>query len=447
MRLLEKILKAEIKKRLRPEEIGIEIIGRHLKGSGICLTKAQEANLKERLRRSGWEELTLTLEDHQVPPDFYRKEDGQDGPITFHVNDANHILDDVVSQFEAQLEKVIPQIVCKAARTLHRGLRRHARENLSLRRKDRDAFRSRLARRWRKPLDLLEMIIAIAAEAGADFNQEWRPAAVRRQAYAFEALARLHARACQIASEVLALLEGGYADGAHARWRSLHEVAVVGLFISQRGDDVAERYLLHDAVESYKAATQYQRYAPSLGYEQLTEEELRVVRRKRDAVITRFGETYGEDYGWAAAAMNLKRVSIADIERAAGLDYLRPFYRMASHNIHANAKGVFAKLGLCANGPDHLLAGPSNFGLADPGHGAAISLLQITVAFLTHRASVDNLVIGQVLSMLVDECGKAFLEVQIAIEKEASIQGRRGSQLRSTNHQRHRKCKPRGNKG
>jgi hypothetical protein len=35
-----------------------------------------------------------------------------------------------------------------------------------------------------------------------------------------------------------------------------------------------------------------------------------------------------------------------DIERAAGIDHLRAHYRMASHNVHANPKGVFFKLGM-----------------------------------------------------------------------------------------------------
>ncbi len=75
--------------------------------------------------------------------------------------------------------------------------------------------------------------------------------------FVFDVVIRLHARACQIASEVLKLLKSGFADGAHARWRSLHEVAVVALFIHKHGNDVAEKYLLHDVVESYRAATQY----------------------------------------------------------------------------------------------------------------------------------------------------------------------------------------------
>jgi len=417
MKVFQRMLETNVKKLLHPEAIGAEIIEEHLKRLGISLTKVQKADLRDQLRRSEWEGLALDIEDDQVPVDLHKKEDGS---ITFHITDATNILENIVSQFEAQIERAIPKIATNVAGVLHRQLHRQANKALAIRRKHRDGFQRRLARRWRKPLDLLEMIITIAAEAGADFNNEWHRKAARKQDFRFEALIGLHARACQIAWEVLALLGSGFADGAHARWRSLHEIAVVALFISQHDNDLAERYLLHDAIESYKAAIQYQKHAPSLGYDLLAEEELNVLRHTRDVLVDRFGDAYDQDYGWAVVALQAKRATIADIEKAAGLEHFRPFYRMASRNVHANAEGIYAKLGLCRNGPDYLLAGASNFGLADPGHGTAIAILQITTALLCSKVSLDNLVIGHVLAMLTDECGQTFLEVQMAMEEEVS---------------------------
>jgi len=64
---------------------------------------------------------------------------------------------------------------------------------------------------------------------------------------------------------------------------------------------------------------------------------------------------------------------------------------MASHNVHANPKGVFFKLGMLAES-QVLLAGPSNAGLADPGHGAALSLSRVTAALvgLQQPPTLDN---------------------------------------------------------
>ena len=75
---------------------------------------------------------------------------------------------------------------------------------------------------------------------------------------------------------------------------------------------------------------------------------------------------------------------------------------MASHNVHANPKGVFFKLGMLAES-QVLLAGPSNAGLADPGHGAALSLSRVTAALvgLQQPPTLDNLDNNVALLMMV----------------------------------------------
>jgi hypothetical protein len=54
-------------------------------------------------------------------------------------------------------------------------------------------------------------------------------------------------------------LLAGYASGAHARWRTLHEIAVVALFIAQEDNSTAERYVHHRFVKSYEDAVEYLR--------------------------------------------------------------------------------------------------------------------------------------------------------------------------------------------
>ncbi len=142
-------------------------------------------------------------------------------------------------------------------------------------RRYRAGFESRLCSVWGHALDLLEAQVAIALEAGESFNTRYRPESAANQDHIFEVLVRLHARGCQIGSEVLALLKSGFADGAHARWRTLHELAVVAYFIKERADDeLAERYLLHSRVESLKAAVLYQKHHEALGEELIGEDVL-----------------------------------------------------------------------------------------------------------------------------------------------------------------------------
>ena len=64
--------------------------------------------------------------------------------------------------------------------------------------------------------------------------------------------------------------------------------------------------------------------------------------------------------------------------------------------------------------------GPSNTGLADPGQGVLISLLQILAALLVHKPSFNLLLGVRALQTLADEGAKAFVEVQHQLRTEES---------------------------
>ena len=286
----------------------------------------------------------------------------------------------------------------------------------------RQQFEQRLEKHWQKPLTLLELLIALALEAGSDFNDAFRQDAVGSNDARFEALVRNHARASQVASEVLTLLRSGYADGAHARWRTLHEIAVTSMFISDASQVVAEKYLLHEVVQQYKKALQYQRYQGRLNVEPITQAEIDKMKVQHDKLIARFGKSFKKDYGWAASALGKERPTFADIEDSVDMEHWRPYYGMASGNTHANSHGARFRLGLSPeNDGKVLLAGPSDAGLADPGHSTAISLGHVTIALLkTAEVNFDRLVIIQMLMNLTDEIGDAFLQAHKELEERSS---------------------------
>lgn len=280
----------------------------------------------------------------------------------------------------------------------------------------RSTFEKRLFDRWGAALELFEMFIVMATEAGEDFNKEFRPEASKDRDFVFDVLTRLHARSCQIANEILTLLKSGYADGAHARWRTLHEITVVGIFVEKFGQGVAERYLLHSAVESRRGAQQYQRYHARLGYEPILDEELSTIERSYQELLDRFGRPFANSYGWAAQATGKADPNFSDIEQSVGLEHWRSHYKFASHNVHANPRGIFSKLGLHPQRQQLLLAGASDTGFTDPAHSAAVSLLQITASLLTLRPNLDRLSICSMLITLTDEIGNEFLAAQKRVE-------------------------------
>lgn len=273
-------------------------------------------------------------------------------------------------------------------------------------------FEKRLNELWKEPFNLLDIFLIMSCEIGATFNKELRPTAAKDKDFVFEVLTRLHARACRTAGEVLTLMHSGYASGAHARWRTLHEIAVIEFFIKDHGDEVAERYLLHDRIESYKAMLQYQKYCNRLeGYKPFSEEEVNKAKKMRDDLCEKYGKSFGNPWGWASAALGKESPRFSDIEEATDLDHYHPFYKMASHPTHAGPKGIMFTLGLIPTEKEILLAGPSNAGMADPGHATAISLYLVNVALLLTRPSLQIFTVLKAMELLQNEIGTKFLEV------------------------------------
>ena len=99
---------------------------------------------------------------------------------------------------------------------------------------------------------------------------------------------------------------------------------------------------------------------------------------------------------------------------------MRSYYKLASHNVHANPKGIFFRLGLANAGKEILLAGPTNTGFADPANGTIVSIAQITTAFLLHNPNLDRIVACKSLLVLGDEIQAAFLKTQFEVEKDGS---------------------------
>ncbi len=397
MNILQETFHSESFKRLN-----VEIISRKIREEGCPLTDEQLATIEEQLSAAASDDaLTIELPGHENADVQINIEDVE-------VVDITRVLD----EYAEKLSDEMPKIIQSTVKVVLANLRSRAPEILSKHAEIRSTFEEYISQNWGKALGLLKMFIVIATEAGDEFNKEPRTSASQSNELKFDVLTHLHARSCYIANEVLTLLKSGYADGAHARWRTTHEIVVIGLFVSEFGQETAARYLLHGSIESYRAAVQYQRHYTQLGYEPLTEQELSRHRSSYEQLVNRFGRSYASSYRWAAHALEKSDPKFSDIEQAVSLEHWRPHYKFASHNGHANLKGVFSKLGLYPDNQELLLTGPSDTGFTDPGHSTAISLLQITTFLLTLRPNIDCLSVCHILSTLAEEIGNAFLSIQ-----------------------------------
>ncbi len=426
MNRLQELFDATLEECLDLQGFALDAIVNKLQEHGITLSEAGKQRIEQQLEESDWARSSLVLEDEDI--DTNKSKITPDEHISLDFTDANtaKYLDEV----KAIVADIVPSVSESTAEDMLVTIKRDAPSMLREQRREQRLFEKRIRKRWNKPLDLLELFISIAVEAGSDFNSESRKDGKRLGDAKFEALTRLHARACQVSSEILVLLCSGYADGAHARWRTLYEIAVVSSFIREKDQVLAERYLRHEIIQQYKLACQHQIYEERLNATPLSQQEFDELKAIRDQRIDQYGDAFKTDYGWAASTLGVGKPNLIDVAKYVKLDHMIPYYKMASDNVHAHSHGASYRLGSSLHPKKILLAGPSIMGLADPGHSTAISLNQVTVSLLTTSPNLDCLVALKILMKLLDEIGDAFLQVHRELESLAEAQvGDNGQEL------------------
>jgi hypothetical protein len=269
---------------------------------------------------------------------------------------------------------------------------------------------------WRKPLDLLDLLLDISLEISAEFASEGESKASKRD-YLQPALIRLQTNACLVFNEIVCLLKSGFPDGAVLLWKSLHETVCIAYFVSKHGDSMAKRYLDYEVVENYYQALAIRDHQKAIGCEPVSERDFKAYKQLFDKMKKLHGADFVKKsnypYGWVPSSV-LKSRSLREMEKSVGLGMLRPYYDVASYNVLGGPQGLMFKLGLLRSGRKSLapVVGPSNYGLADPGRSAAISLGQITSCLLTVKPTLKRLVVVEAMRNLVDEICSAFGEIE-----------------------------------
>ncbi|HZC04416.1 MAG TPA: DUF5677 domain-containing protein [Ktedonobacterales bacterium] len=315
------------------------------------------------------------------------------------------------SEFTEVLSAAFQQAITEGGEALAAELKRTAPDMLAERHAMLATFHAQLRKRWGAALDLYEAVLVVAQEAGSGFVTQHVSEACRNADTKLWVLVRLHARAYQTASEVLALLNAGFATAAMARWRTIHEVAAAMQLISKsKGNDLAQRYLDREAIEAATAAREYQDHHVKLGYEPLDPAVYQALQTRKDELKRQYGTDFATDaYRWANEHVGKRMTKFEALEAEVGLEHMRPYNRLAGYGIHAHAKGILFHLEELRTG-DPIAMGASDFGLADPGHATLISLLQCTTALLFTKPDQDALVTTIAMSRMVDEAGATFLQ-------------------------------------
>ncbi len=227
-----------------------------------------------------------------------------------------------------------------------------------------------------------------------------------------DTLIAIHVRACQVANEILILIKNGYADGAHARWRTLHELAVTFLYLYDSDYKVIHMYNDYEIIEKHKKAKEYKACENSLDLEKLEDSEWEELSNRREQVIEKYGKEFSESYGWTMNDLPKGRRNFRELEKHVGIEKLRIIYSWANESVHAGVSGIKDKLSLREEESYHFLTGANDCGFLDPVQYTSYSLCQMSEALLGMEDSLLHEIFDTLLFYFQNEIVAEFNRVE-----------------------------------
>ena len=271
-------------------------------------------------------------------------------------------------------------------------------------------FETSLYRQWQPAFDFYDLCLDFCKHQGFAVYEQYRESAHARQDHRFFALSALQSRACVATAAIQTLLRSGFAQDASAHWRSLLEITVAAVFVRRHGQDVAERFILHEVFERAKLAEQLQASHAKAGQKFHSDDELERIRVRKAELISRYGKPFATQYGWASDALSRARPTIEDIERAVGWENFRPDYRIASFGVHPGYMASTYNISLPADVRLRLW-GPSNYGIAEVADATLEMLTICTGNFLMLRSSEEMFLTMRLCKTMSDAAREEFRHI------------------------------------
>jgi len=327
----------------------------------------------------------------------------------------------------AKVEEIASEVVVKTipelARVLATALHRSKASLIKGLAEDRAALMQEIEHLWGPAFATYEAIAYGAYELGRDLHDlrhrrsetpKLPDPTKEYQSEPVDIMSLLHGRACTVALEVLTLLRAGLAEGAAARQRTLHELAVVINLLTEHQDlDLASRYADYAIVEQYEDMEHYQAHAATLGQVPFSQAEMDALRAQYQEVLQRRGERFKYPHQWAAPLFpGEKKITFPMLEAKVKMEHLRPYYRYANHFVHAGPRAATLNLRLSHRGWAIGAGARADADIAEVGHAALVSLLQCTTPFVISaketEPSLDHLVQLKALFEMLNHAGIAF---------------------------------------
>lgn len=400
---LHKQIQRVLKDSWKPQEILLVLLQHAFRRRGVVLTKRQKTGILQRFSSTPLESSPFVMDftEHQrkLLAEFASRDPAVEVQVIFDEIGSDAQLEKIKGAYVNVAEKIATKAVQREADNIIAEIGTKLIDEVKLRRSHRDSFHEDVLKIWADPLNSLTALVWSCHEV-VDY-QIRRRRRRRRNVKKNFAVSQVQSRAIQVAQEVVLLLDHGFADGAYARWRTLHELAVILRLLSMHGDELAERYIDYCAVEQLKILDSHNLLAGKFGTRKVPKKIYQEAKARRDAALLKHGAEFGKSNAWAAKAINAKKADIKLLEEAAGLDYVRPTYTSASSMVHGNSHGWAFKVGLPSEFAEQtLLLGPSIYGLHVAGVEIARTLYEILSATTEEEKDLDSALLFKVIADL-----------------------------------------------
>lgn len=412
------------------------VLAKAAKRRNLSLTELEIQRLTTSILNAEGDVIQLDLDP---PCAFGETEKEIQAAVKGLLDELERSISDVGDFLVEAVSRAVPTALTKMAELVSDQIAEEALEHtLRLRRAHSD--RAEMVQRlWGAAIEHLDFLRHIVLEWNFTAT-EGRRGAYAKPNTAF-ALNRLVARAYEIVGEIITLARAGYADGALARWRSLHEICVVSMFLARRSDMCAQMYLSHHRVEELRLLEFDRTSGTARATKTHRDRYMRDLRMQRTEMVNKFGTAFAKDYGWASVEIGCAKTTFRDLESYVGLETLRRGYQQANSTVHGGALATLSRVSL---GPGVIDGAelPAAYGCEVAANYAAASLSMMVAELCLETENADlvamSLVvhnfaskiwkqISQAQKKISDDSPRAKIQVRIAAQRASQVKSRRTS--------------------
>lgn len=317
-------------------------------------------------------------------------------------------------EFKEFIDRKIPELFNSLSTGIASEIFKYCTSGESDLKKQDESTKKKIKEKYKEGIKMLEAFLELNSKISSNtYSKYFKIFNKIEDHIKLDTLISIHVRACQISNEIRALVVNGYADGALARWRSLHELCVIFLLLYDGDYSLIEMYNDYETIERLKKAREYQTYCEVLGLDPLDDKDIEALETEKEYLVDLYGKDFTKGYGWTLNILPEGRRNFREIEKIVGRDPFRVYYAWSSENIHPGVSAQKRKLGLREEEQNCFLTNSHDYGFVDPVQLMAVTLSDMSLVFLDMEDSLLNKVYAIVLDIFKTELIKEFSNQEI----------------------------------